>query len=440
MIQAPQSFTVSGTQYYNTKDLKSYDPVYFHGTSRAIRNIVEKKKIPEGDYLYASLSKKKGWTPAANQSNPSSKASLLLLKSWVETHIPKMTSENIQEEQDLKEAPGILGLDDEEKFHDNEGNVVEIETRGEREHDKVYFLAKDVATAFEINQIRKITLNESGYKVHIHYTFFMCAEGKDLTVRPTKRLFLTYKGMLRVLFCSQSGKADSFVDWATKTLFTVHMGATEEKENLASSMLGIPAKSLRQVLKTSTSNVPCVYTFALGLAKDLRGEMKIPDTTPDDHIIIKYGYTDDLSRRTSEHIKTYESIKGVRLELMKYCYVDPKYLSEAETYIKNYFSDMEAFVEYKKFAEIVSFDPKHTRQLNQTFDNIQCKYSGCVKGLLQEVENLRGEIVMLKEKHKWELNHERDLHNITKQIVLTRDMQVENLNLKLQLLELKKNS
>ena len=111
-----------------------------------------------------------------------------------------MTSENIQEEQDLKEAPGILGLDDEEKFHDNEGNVVEIETRGEREHDKVYFLAKDVATAFEINQIRKITLNESGYKVHIHYTFFMCAEGKDLTVRPTKRLFLTYKGMLRILF------------------------------------------------------------------------------------------------------------------------------------------------------------------------------------------------------------------------------------------------
>ena len=38
------------------------------------------------------------------------------------------------------------GLDDEEKFHDNEGRVVEIETRGEREHDKVYFLAKDVAT------------------------------------------------------------------------------------------------------------------------------------------------------------------------------------------------------------------------------------------------------------------------------------------------------
>jgi hypothetical protein len=225
------------------------------------------------------------------------------------------------------------------------------------------------------------------------------------------------------------------------------MGAADEKENLVSSMIGIPAKSLRQVLKTSTSNVPCVYTFALGLAKDLREEMKIPDTTPDDHIIIKYGYTDDLSRRTSEHIKTYESIKGVQLELMKYCYVDPKYLSEAETYIKNYFSDMEAFVKYKKFAEIVSFDPKHTRQLNQTFDNIQCKYSGCVKGLLQEVEDMRGEIVMLKEKHKWGLKDKdreleiKDQIIATKdQTIITRDVELENARLKLQLLELKKSN
>jgi hypothetical protein len=439
MMKAPQSFTVENKQYYNTKDLKTYDPVYFHGTSRAIRTIVEKKIISEGDCLYASFSKRKGWTPATNQKKPSSKATLLLLKSWVETHIPKMTPKNTQEEQNLNEVPGILGLDYEEKFHDNEGNVVEIETRGEREYDKVYFLAKDVATAFEMpNIVKTIIDKEKGYITGEDYTTFICNDFPNGEVGTYKRLFITYEGMIKVLYTSRSGNAKAFRTWATKTLFTVQMGTYEKKENLASSMLGVPAKSLRQVLKTSTSNVPCVYAFALGLAKDLREEMKISDTIPDNHIITKYGYTDDLSRRTSEHIKTYESIKGVRLELMKYCYVDPKYLSEAETYIKNYFRDMETFVEYKKFAEIVSFDPKHIRHLNQTFDNIQCKYSGCVKGLLQGVENLNQEITMVKEKHKWKLDHERDLHNITKQIVLTRDMQVENLNLKLQLLELKK--
>lgn len=446
MMEVPQSFTVEDRQYYNAKDLKTYDPVYFHGTSRAIRKIVEKKKIPEGQYLYANFSKRKGWTCAKNQNKPSSKASLLLLKKWVEIHIPKMTSKNIQEELDLKEAPGILVLDDEEKFHDNEGNVVDVETRGEREHDKVYFLAKDVATSFNMsNLVKTIIDKEKGYIIGEDYKTFICKDFPNGVVDTYKRLFLTYEGMIKVLYTSRSGNAKSFRTWATKTLFTVQMGATEEKKKLASSILGVPAKSLRQVLKTSTSNVPCVYAFALGLAKDLRKEMEIPDTTPDDHIIIKYGYTDDLSRRTSEHIKTYESIKGVRLELMKYCYVDPKYLSEAETYIKNYFSDMESFIEYKKFSEIVSFDPKHTRQLDQTFDNIQCKYSGCVKGLLQEVEDLRQEILMLKEKHKWELkDKDRELEIkdhiiVTKdQTIITRGVELENARLKLQLLELKK--
>ena len=66
------------------------------------------------------------------------------------------------------------GLDDEEKFHDNEGNVVEIETRGEREHDKVYFLAKDVAMAFEMPKLMDTLTDKrrDGYKNNIHYQYF----------------------------------------------------------------------------------------------------------------------------------------------------------------------------------------------------------------------------------------------------------------------------
>ena len=96
--------------------------------------------------------------------------------------------------------------------------------------------------------------------------------------------------------------------WATKTLFTVQMGTKKQKEDLVSGVLGIPAKSLRQVLSTSSTNVPCIYRFALGTCKNLRNEMNISSNVPDDHIIIKYGYTDNLVRRTREHMKTYESI------------------------------------------------------------------------------------------------------------------------------------
>jgi hypothetical protein len=85
------------------------------------------------------------------------------------------------------------------------------------------------------------------------------------------------------------------------------------------------------------------------------------------------------------------------------------------------------------------------RQLKQTFDNIQCKYSGCVRGLIQEVEKLKQEITALKQKHIWELKdkdreiqHACDQHNVTPQIVIPRDTQIENLTLKFQLSEYKK--
>jgi hypothetical protein len=109
--------------------------------------------------------------------------------------------------------------------------------------------------------------------------------------------------MLRVLFVSRSGKTHQFINWASKTLFTVQMGTKEQKEDIVSGIIGIPAKSLRQVLSTSSTNVPCIYRFAIGTCKKLRNIMKIPKDIPYDHIIIKYGYTDNLVRRTKEHMK-----------------------------------------------------------------------------------------------------------------------------------------
>jgi len=51
------------------------------------------------------------------------------------------------------EYPELLILDDEEKFNDNEGNVVEIETRGERTAKGIYFLCKDVSNVFDLQRL-----------------------------------------------------------------------------------------------------------------------------------------------------------------------------------------------------------------------------------------------------------------------------------------------
>ena len=45
---------------------------------------------------------------------------------------------------DIAPAPQILNLEDNEKFKDANGNILNIEVRGERNHKKCYFKVKDV--------------------------------------------------------------------------------------------------------------------------------------------------------------------------------------------------------------------------------------------------------------------------------------------------------
>ena len=49
--------------------------------------------------------------------------------------------------------------------------------------------------------------------------------------------------------------------------------------------------------------------------------MSLDNSIKDTDIVVKYGFTDDLSRRTNEHVKEYEKkIKGSKLENINYVY------------------------------------------------------------------------------------------------------------------------
>jgi hypothetical protein len=54
-----------------------------------------------------------------------------------------------------------------------------------------------------------------------------------------KELYLTYYGVLRVLFASNSNKTNTFIKWATTTLFTVLLGTDTDKNKLISHIKGI---------------------------------------------------------------------------------------------------------------------------------------------------------------------------------------------------------
>ena len=222
-----------------------------------------------------------------------------------------------------------------------------------------------------------------------------------------KQLYITYEGMIKILYSSRSKKAKSFRNWATKTLFVAQMGDVEEKEELASKLIGVPVKSLRLVLSKTASSVPCVYMFSLGVAKDLRDVMDIPDTVGDGQIIIKYGFTKSLERRTNEHVKTFSEIKKVNLELLYYSYIDPIYLSNAEKDIKDFVSQYETVIKYKKFKELISVSPAHQKLIKKQLGYINKEYAGCTQELTEEIKKLKQ---VIKDKN-------RDIEDANKEII-----------------------
>jgi hypothetical protein len=136
------------------KIIMNYDPVYFKGVF-SVRKIIENKNIPGDQYTYAYFVD--GEWKESDKSYP--KAKLFIRKKYVEENVPKMipnaSIEEINKMYDFPIAPDILELDDHEKFRDLLGNTIDIEVRGERNHEKCYFRVKDIEKGFNFESLHK---------------------------------------------------------------------------------------------------------------------------------------------------------------------------------------------------------------------------------------------------------------------------------------------
>lgn len=144
--------------------------------------------------------------------------------------------------------------------------------------------------------------------------------------------------------------------------------------------------------------------FILGSVKDLRESMKLGQELNDDHIICKFGYTDNLERRAYEHNREYGKIHNVNLTLKYYAYIDPINIAEAENDISNYFSDINAKLVYKDYNELVAIDSKKLNDnIKKQYINLKRSYGGCVQELNQKTQELEAKIIFAEQKHQKEL-------------------------------------
>ena len=429
----PQNIiTIENKEYYNAKDLKRVYKAWFYGTSKSIRLIINKQKIPSESYLYARYNKKSGWKVYTDQYNPDKRQTLLIEKSWAGENIPNVKEVDVKEVE-LKCAPDILLLRDEEKFRNN-GKIVDIETRGHRDKDSIYFLCKDVSRVFEMPSLKGTLFNnDTLYEQGKHYITFICNSYKQevhtvysspITIR--KRLFITYEGLLKVLFSSRCGIAKEFKNWATKTLFTVQMGTPEKKKELIKTIMdGLPMDDAIGAINLDSSETSSIYCMTIGRESDL-GDSSYPSNP--NGIVIKYGYTKNLERRLKEHNRDFSNIKGSQLKLLKYCRIDKKYLSQAEVDLKEFLKIGKVF-KYKNYAELIVIDEKQLGQIKKQFNYIRHEYQGKVDGFIKELEELerkyQAEIKDLK--HQAEI---KDLKH--RDEIKDKDIQIKDEKLKHQ--------
>lgn len=400
----PLSFEFNGAEVYNADDVRDYDPNFFYGCSRGIRKIIERKKIDASDYTWGVKSMKTGW----NTCLPACpKGKLLLKTTWVHANVPKMaiTTDGVAVATDAayeyEEAPPVLDLEDCEKFTDTDGKTLDIEVRGERDPKKCFFLVKDVSKAFQMDTLKTVLMNKhSDYKQHIHYKTFTVHPVINNDSHHSIHLYLTYTGMLRVLFCSRTGNAERFQEWATEKLFALQMGTVEQKQALVSDALGVTIQAVREVFKKSATSIPCVYLFSLGTVKELREVLNIDPKYHDDDIVYKYGMTKDLARRSLEHQQSYGKIPHVNLKMKYYSFIDPQYISEAETYVNSFFDGLNMNLEYKNHAELVVIPKARIDLVHKQYTNISNLYAGHVKDFVKKIVDLEKELLNKEAQHK----------------------------------------
>jgi hypothetical protein len=434
--------------YYNSKELFEYNPLFYYGCKTKPRTIVQKKKIPENEYVYANI-KSDEWKLTTEKCK---KAQLLISKEWVEKYYftkkpttPSVLTEEKEEqinvcEDDFKEeiiedAPPVLHLKDEEKFKDCDGNITEIETRGERLEDKIYFKVKDVSLVFGLPSLNEVLLHkEKGYERNVDYKNLFIRNrspnGQSDTIK--KCLYLTYEGLLRVLFVSRNKYVSTFRKWATNKLFTIQMGSKDEKIKLGTDILNISVKTYKAVFETYASKFPCIYLLSLGKVKDLRETFGIDGGVLDDSTVYKFGFTDDLERRLGEHQVKYGKLKNVNINLSCFHIVDVKYTSEAESEIRDFFTAFSKSLDIKGYNELVAFTSKEYKQITRQYKSIGEQYTGNTAGFKKEINDLNKKIQDLHDEMK-DLNHiielkDRDLlsnKRIYELEIMNRDMQIK---------------
>ena len=250
-----------------------------------------------------------------------------------------------------------------------------------------------------------------------------------------KDLFLTYRGLVRVLMVSRNKNVDKFQDWAEEKLFTIQMGTRDQKVKLGAEVLNTSPRTLKAILDKHASTFPSIYLMSLGKVRELRETFGIPDNKPDESTVYKFGFSEDLARRVIELESEYSKLPGVTMTIGTFHIIDTKYTSEAENEVREMCAAFEVRIKktIQGFNELIILDDKQFANMKKLYRRIGDEFAGATLGLQKQIKEYENELMRLK----LEMQYKDDLHKkdieLKDKVIELKDTVIENWKLKHQL-------
>jgi hypothetical protein len=413
-LALPLAIMFNTRPYYILKQLFAHRPAFEYGFKTKPRNIIEKKKISTDDYVYATFNKKENeWKASTAECK---KAQLLLSQEWTDIHyfqtaVPASSDKNnavpassdkavadskatadSKTEDKYEVAPNLIELKDEEKFTDENGDIIEIETRGEQTENGIYFNVGDVAKGFGMENLSTTLChtNNGAYSRGIDYVTFIQGILLNQQDAPIKRcLYLTYAGLCRVLFLTRNGHTKRFQDWATNKLFTIQMGEEPEKKKLGAKLCGITVRQVTDVFgKNCADRFPCIYLLSLGTVKALRGVFNIDSAINDDQVVYKFGFTKDFVTRLNQHRLSFGKMEGVNINVVAFHNIDTKFTCDAEGDVRAFCQTFGLKLKMDKYNEIIALTADQLGQVKKQYKYIGMSYAGSTLEMQNKMDGL----------------------------------------------------
>lgn len=134
-------------------------------------------------------------------------------------------------------------------------------------------------------------------------------------------------------------------------------------------------------LQKCVNKLSCVYLFSLNVDADkkralLRDKYRDTETDLDNKIVCKFGRTNDLTRRSSEHEKEYGSLiscrdeNSVNLELEVFAHIPQAFLPDTERRLRAYFTENNFDVKHEKYRELICIDKKQMCEMRKLYEEI----------------------------------------------------------------------